>query len=73
MHYYLGLRKRPSTHRTLGPRGNVAVDLNTPVLMFRDQACPGLSCDVPAHDAIDSQLTHEQEGVAREVRQQCHG
>lgn len=46
--YYLGLRKRPSVHRTLGARANAAVDLNTPVLQFRDQVPPALSHSMDA-------------------------
>ena len=53
-HYYLGLRRRPSTHRTLGPRAGTAVDLNTPVLQFRDQAshARGLACGWPGVDSL---------------------
>ena len=37
MHYYLGLRKKVTPHRTLGQRPNAPVDLNTPVSSFREQ------------------------------------
>ena len=37
MHYYMGLRKKVTPHRTLGQRANAPVDLNTPVSSFREQ------------------------------------
>ena len=55
--YYLGLRKRPSVHRTLGPRANAAVDLNTPVLQFRDQARPVVAGTQKNRDGLQSVVT----------------
>ena len=39
IHYYMGLRKKITPHRTLGQRANAPVDLNTPVSSFREQVC----------------------------------